>query len=105
MTALKKHNLVRNGEPFWAFKMDNTKKLSPLYPGMFSKNSDEMESKYHDAGVFAAFPTKHVLNSKGAGNDEMFVGFNLSPDKAVDIDTEKDWELAEALYRIKNQIC
>lgn len=22
-TALKKHGLVRNGEPFWAFKMDN----------------------------------------------------------------------------------
>jgi hypothetical protein len=23
LTALKKHGLVRNGEPFWAFKMDN----------------------------------------------------------------------------------
>jgi N-acylneuraminate cytidylyltransferase len=87
----------------WAFEMDENKTLFPVYPGMFSKSSSEISPKYHDAGVFAAFPPGHVLNSQGAGNDETFVGFKLAANKAIDIDTEEDWQLAEALFQISEK--
>lgn len=76
--------------------------LSMAQPEMFPVRSQDLEKHYFDAGSFAAYRTKRVLDSEGAGTSAEFIGFVLPKGSAVDIDEEPDWELAEALYRIKH---
>jgi N-acylneuraminate cytidylyltransferase len=73
-----------------------------MQPGMFAIRSQDLEKKYFDAGVFSAFPTARVLASKGAGSDADFVGYMLPKGRAIDIDDEADWMLAEAMYKVKS---
>ena len=48
------------------------------------------------------FSREDVLESQGAGSNEDFLGYILPKKKAIDIDTEEDWELAEALFSKMN---
>ena len=36
------------------------------------------------------------------GTDKGYLGYKLSKAKAIDIDTQEDWDLAEALYKLRN---
>lgn len=85
----------------WAFSRAPDGKMTPVQPGMFAVRSQDIESKYFDAGVFTAFPITNVLSSEGAGSDLGFVGYVLSKGKAIDIDDEADWALAEAMFHVK----
>ena len=69
----------------------------------FAIPSQKLEKTYFDAGSFAAFSLKEVIDSSGAGSDQNFSGYILEKFKAIDIDTMSDWELAENIYenRIK----
>ena len=87
----------------WAFSRNPDGKLIPIKPGMFATRSQDLEKKYFDAGVFAAFPAANVLDSEGAGTDSDFIGYIISKDKAIDIDDEVDWEFAEAMYQIRER--
>jgi pseudaminic acid cytidylyltransferase len=83
----------------WAFEMDDNSCLSPKYPGMFAKSSSELRPKFHDAGIFAIFPVDVVMHSDGTGSDSDFIGYKLPATKAIDIDTEEDWNMAEVLFQ------
>ncbi len=83
----------------WAFDLDETNHLIPVQPGMFAKRSQDIRSKYFDAGSFAIFPSSIVRNSEGAGSDSGFIGYPLPKGTAIDIDDEEDWRLAEAVFR------
>ena len=86
----------------WAFKMDDKNaSLKPLNPGMFAISSKNITPKYFDAGSFSIWPTDTIINSKGAGTDNDFIGFPLPKSRCVDIDEEDDWQFAEALFRGK----
>ncbi|MGE4340105.1 MAG: hypothetical protein AB7E55_29750, partial [Pigmentiphaga sp.] len=84
----------------WAFLRGDDGKLSPVKPGMFAVRSQDLEKTYFDAGSFAAFPAARVLASEGAGSDAGFIGYVLPKGTAVDIDDERDWLLAEAIYHV-----
>lgn len=71
---------------------------------MFALRSQDLAKKYFDAGVFAAFPAATVQASEGAGSDAGFIGHILPKSKAIDIDDEADWALAEATYRSHRRI-
>jgi pseudaminic acid cytidylyltransferase len=83
----------------WAFTRDADGRLAPVQPGMFAASSQELGRKVYDAGAFAVFPAARVGAAEGAGSDAGFVGHVLPRARAVDIDDEADWRLAEALYR------
>ena len=85
----------------WAFSRASTGQLTPVQPGMFAIRSQDMERKYFDAGAFAIFPAAKVQASEGAGSDAEFIGHVIPKVKAIDIDDEADWALAEAMYRIR----
>ena len=70
---------------------------------MFAVRSQDIAKKYFDAGVFTAFPTATVQASEGAGSDDGFIGHILPKSKAIDIDDEADWVLAEAMYRARGR--
>lgn len=87
----------------WAFSRASDGKLTPVQPGMFALRSQDLAKKYFDAGIFAAFPAATVQASEGAGSDDGFIGHILPKSKAIDIDDEADWVLAEAMYRARGQ--
>lgn len=81
-----------------AIKIDSECRVNMFQPEHLNTRSQDLEEAYHDAGQFywgkaQAFLEKRAifgLNSKAV----------LLPRKRVqDIDTQEDWELAEALYR------
>lgn len=82
----------------WAFKRDPNGRLAPVTPGMFQVRSQDLRAVYHDVGGFAFLPAARILSD--APHDERdFYGYVLPRYKAVDIDDEEDWLLAEHLYR------
>lgn len=83
----------------WAFTRASTGKLTPIQPGMFAIRSQDMKKKYFDAGAFAVFPAAKVQAFEGAGSDAEFIGYVIPKSKAIDIDDEADWAVAEAMYR------
>jgi len=83
----------------WAYARDPDGTLVPQNPGMFAKRSQDLEPKYFDSGTFAAFDAALVLASEGAGSDTDYLGYILPRHKAIDIDDEEGWALAEAIYR------
>ncbi len=85
----------------WAFSRSESGALTPVQAGMFAVRSQDLEKCYFDAGSFAVFPPKRVLESEGAGSDSGFIGYPLPKGAAIDIDDEQDWQLAEALFRAK----
>lgn len=83
----------------WAFSRSQDGRLKPVQPGMFSVRSQDLEKRYFDAGVFAAFPAAKVRTSDGAGSEFDFIGYVIPKGSAIDIDDEADWILAESIYR------
>lgn len=81
----------------WAFEKKNTGELCPVQPGMFSKRSQDIEKKYYDAGAFAVFSTPQILSINKNGSDDNFLGYELPKSRAIDIDDEDDWTIAEAM--------
>jgi pseudaminic acid cytidylyltransferase len=88
----------------WAFDRDKQGKLIPLQPGEFAKPSNSIKPKYHDTGSFAIFPATKITNSEGAGDDQNFIGHVLPREKGIDIDSQEDWDIAEAILQFRNNL-
>jgi pseudaminic acid cytidylyltransferase len=83
----------------WAFDLSGGGELAPVQPGMFAARSQDLKTRYFDTGSFCAFPAQTVLESEGAGDDTSLVAHVLPRLKAIDIDNDEDWRLAEAAFR------
>jgi len=84
----------------WAFRKDKASNLIPVNPGKFKIRSQDLEKKYFDAGLFTFFPKDTVLNSKGAGDDKSYIGYELNKIQAIDIDDQEDWDFAELVMQV-----
>lgn len=82
----------------WAYRRAADGTLIPVQPGMFAVRSQDLERAYFDAGSFAVMPTALVLSSEGAGSDTDYIGYVLDRTRAIDIDDEDDWALAESMF-------
>ena len=82
----------------WAFDREDDGSLTAVSPGKFAVRSQDLRPSFYDAGSFCGFPSSRVLESRGAGDDTRFVGFVLPRHKAIDIDNEEDWRLAEIVF-------
>lgn len=87
----------------WAYRLAPDRVLTPVQPGMFAARSQDLDTAYFDAGAFAGMPSASVLASEGAGSNTQFLGYVLDPRKAIDIDDEADWVLAEAMFLARNK--
>ena len=81
----------------WAYKMKGDGSLSPQQPGAFSIRSQDIEPSYFDAGRFCAFPARHIGCNEGS--DLHSVGMKIDKQRAIDIDNEEDWRVAESMFR------
>ena len=82
----------------WAFRRSDDGRLHPLQPAMHAIRSQDIASAYFDTGSFCIYPRRKVLESVGAGDYSSYVGYLLPRQKAIDIDTNEDWKLAEVVY-------
>ena len=75
--------------------------LSYFSPEFIKCRSQDLESAYHDAGVFYCFNVRE-FQQKNVLIDETSRAVFLSELDVQDIDNESDWEIAELKWKLKN---
>lgn len=77
-------------------------RLEMVWPEFRASRSQDLASRYHDAGQYYAFRPDFIarVNSLREGRLGPVV---LPADTVQDIDTEEDWMRAEAKYRIRRE--
>ena len=86
----------------WAFEKDENNKLKPLHPGAFRERSQDLRPKYYETGTFIVYPYEYLKHCDGSEVDQDYVGIEIDRHKAIDIDDENDWLIAEALFEYFN---
>lgn len=86
----------------WSFLIDKENIIHPRFEGKFKVRSQDLPKSYYDSGTFVVFPKKFIEEFESEGSDKGYIGYQLPRTKAIDIDTIEDWELAEALYKFRN---
>lgn len=81
-----------------AFRIKN-KQLAMLYPEFMSRNSQDLEPIYHDAGQFYFLKVSAVKKQKKMFLDKM-LPIILSESEAQDIDVEEDLKILELKYKL-----
>lgn len=83
-----------------AVKLDPEKKIQMFFPENRQTRSQDLEKSYHDSGQFYWFKVKSVVEKKSLWTDNTGV-IILDEMHAHDIDTMKDWIIAEFKYRLR----
>lgn len=83
----------------WAYSLNADGYLEPREPGKFAIRSQDLEQRYYDAGSFVVYPSAHVMEAEGAGDDSRYLGYRLPRIKGVDIDEPEDLAQVHAIYR------
>ncbi len=79
-----------------AYRMKD-KKLSHLWPEHANKRSQDLEPAYYDCGQFYFFNVGRFMQTRSLITSHS-VGIEVPETEVQDIDTEKDWQLAELKY-------
>jgi pseudaminic acid cytidylyltransferase len=87
----------------WAYMREEGGHLVPVEPGAFQIRSQDLVTKFYDAGAYAFFPVERITSNRTHSDDD-FYGHVLPRYKSVDIDSPDDWMMAEILYRGRNWI-
>jgi len=81
-----------------AFRLSDSKKISPIYD-INSLRTQDLESTFHDAGMFYSFHVEKIMINKTLHPNNS-IGIEIDELKSQDIDTESDWVLAEIKYNL-----
>ena len=79
-----------------AFKLNSDNSATWFFKEYENSRSQDLEEAYHDAGLFYWGYSNIGLNTSSRG------AIVISELRCQDIDTEDDWELAEAKYKAMN---
>jgi len=83
----------------WAYTADPADLLTRSYPDqMTNVRSQDLGVKYYDAGAFAFFNTRQLLDEHHDLGSHL-VGYHLPRHRVADIDNPEDLEFAKILYR------
>ncbi len=77
--------------------------IKPIDKKNFQVQSQNLTKTYIDAGSFAIFSYKFLIENNSNLFPRNFYGYELKKSNAIDIDDEYDWNLAEAIYYLKNK--
>jgi pseudaminic acid cytidylyltransferase len=83
-----------------AIKLDSEKKIQMFFPDERQTRSQDLEKSYHDSGQFYWFNVESVIEKETLWTDNTGV-ILMDEMHAHDIDTMKDWEIAEFKYRLR----
>ena len=92
--------IVEFDYPIWRALKIKKGKVKMIWPANLKKRSQDLPVVFHDAGLFYWIDCKKVLKKKSLFTDN--TGYILVDRRFVqDIDTKKDWQIAEMKYKIK----
>jgi len=80
-----------------SFKIKKNKKLEMFYPEYLNFRSQDLDEAFHDAGQFYWGLTDAWLKKKPIINDNS-IPLLIPRDRVQDIDTPKDWKIAERMF-------
>jgi len=83
-----------------ALKLGSENQVSPFYPEFELFRTQDLERTYYDAGQFYWGRKKAWLDNRQIHSSA--VGLEIPRFRAVDIDTQGDWQKAETLIGISN---
>ena len=84
-----------------SFKIKKNKKLEMFYPEYLNFRSQDLDEAFHDAGQFYWGLTDAWLKKKPIINDNS-IPLLIPRDRVQDIDTPKDWKIAERMFAAIN---
>jgi N-acylneuraminate cytidylyltransferase len=81
----------------WSYKIKGGF-LKPIFPGKMKKNSNSFGKSYQEVGVFAGWKTEYFKKNFRTKK------FNFTPHilnyfKSIDIDSQRDWDIAINVFR------
>ena len=84
--------------PWWAMQRDDRGVLSPLFPDQATARSQDLPALFCPTGA-VWWASSKLLRRERTFHVAGRTGWELPWDRAVDIDTESDWLMAEQLLR------
>lgn len=88
--------------PWWAHRQGDDGALVPLFPKALVTRSQDLERLLCPTGAIWWAKTD-VLLKHGTFYAPGYSGFEIPWDRALDIDDEDDWKMAEALIQLKSR--
>lgn len=88
--------------PWWAMTMDNQKRLKLLFEGKTLVRSQDLPEVYCPTGAIW-WAKAAVLRREKTFHIAERTGWEMPWQRAVDIDTEDDWRLAQLLLRARKE--
>lgn len=83
----------------WAYDIAANNKLCARSIKQHSIRSQDLRRSYFDTGSFMILPGTAIGSTANSIQHENMYGFILPKFKAIDIDNEEDWIIAEAIYK------
>lgn len=91
--------VIRYGHPIQrALKLDTAGKISAFFDGYAQTRTQDLESAFHDAGMFYFFDVTRFEQTQSL-RTENTIAIEIDENHAQDIDSESDWQLAELKYQ------
>lgn len=85
--------------PWWAMTRDNCNKLAPLFKNQLAQRSQDLPELYCPTGAVWWAKTS-VLRCERTFHIADRTGWEIPWQRAIDIDTQDDWLMAESLMRM-----
>ena len=82
--------------PWWALTRDATTRIEPLFADRLLERSQDLPVLFCPTGAIW-WATAETLRARRTYHVEARTGWEMPWDRAIDIDTEDDWRLAERL--------
>lgn len=89
--------------PWWAMQRDDRGVLSPLFPDHATARSQDLPDLFCPTGA-VWWASARLLRRERTFHVPGRTGWELAWDRAVDIDTESDWLMAEQLLRARRSL-
>ena len=81
----------------WSYKIKGGF-LKPIFPNKIRKNSNLFSKSYQEVGVFAGWKTSY-FKKKVKSKKFNFTPYILNYFKSIDIDTQRDWDIARNVFK------
>lgn len=88
--------------PWWARRRDSTFHLSPFFPDMALQRSQDLPTLYVPVGAVWWAKAQHLRETQNFYMPN-HIGWEIPWTRAVDIDTEEDWQMAEFLSQFHSR--
>lgn len=89
--------------PEWYFRKQEDNSLDPITPGGSFISSHSLQSAYYETGTFTIFSREWLLGSTTLEDDTNYIGHEIPPWRAIDIDQPEDLEYARVLFTLTKQ--